>query len=257
MKSRSVAIGIALVLALVATLALSVYISGVKKRAQTGGGAVTVVVAKEDIPSGTRLDPLIDQGQFTTKSVPSDLRLKGAVTDLTQLRHQVTSAPIFAGEQMTTDRLGTTTLGGGALGIRQGYEALTVELSTERTVAGSVHQGDHVTIYATFKDVNLVPPSQLRQFLAGKVTGSAATANVGDWTVTLVPDARVLKVDSGTTTSDKVDITLELTARDAQRLVFAQNNGDVWLGLLAPGQTGQAEDPVTTNDALDLRGGGK
>ena len=39
-------------------------------------------------------------------------------------------------------------------------------------------------------------------------------------------------------------LTLDLTKRDAQNLVFAQENGHLWFGLLPPGDKGR---PLTAS----------
>jgi hypothetical protein len=41
-------------------------------------------------------------------------------------------------------------------------------------------------------------------------------------------------------------VTLALRPHDALKVVFAEENGFVWLGLLPPGQTGSALPPLTT-----------
>jgi hypothetical protein len=45
-------------------------------------------------------------------------------------------------------------------------------------------------------------------------------------------------------------VTMALRPRDAQRVVFGQENGSVWLGLLPPGQAGTAQPPFTTGQVV-------
>lgn len=234
MRSRGLMMGIAVLLALGATAAVFMYVNGVRHDARTTGGMVTVVVATHDIPAGTRLDELVANGGFTTEQIPSGAVVRGAVTSLDQLRGKQTSAPIIADEQVSTARLaGSVELGGGLLGIPDGYEAVSIPLDASRVAGGAVVQGDEVTIYATFDAT------------AANVKETALSGT----TVTLVPQVQVLRVDSpdaSTTTSTQSTtvITLALRPQDAAKVVFAQEKGSVWLGLLPPGQKGVSVAPI-------------
>ena len=68
MRSRGLVVAIAVVLAVVASAAVILYTNGVKEDAVTGGSLSEVVVASQDIPANTNLNPLIDQGAFTPHS---------------------------------------------------------------------------------------------------------------------------------------------------------------------------------------------
>lgn len=218
-RNRSIAGLLAILLAVVATIAVFAYVNNVRNEAKTGATDVAVVVAKQDIPVGTRLDSLLSAGAFGTISVASADLVKDAITSLDALKGKTTSAAIVEGEQITSARLeGSTTLAGGSLGIPKGEQAVTVPLDISRVVGGVLQRGDHVTVYATFSQ-----------------GGQAGT------TVTLIPDALVLKAeDSGTTGSSTTtqNVTLALHPTDNQKLIFAQEQGTVWFGLLPPGQKG-------------------
>jgi pilus assembly protein CpaB len=237
LKGRGLVGGLALLLALLATVLVFLYVKNVKDTAEEGGDKVAVVVAKEDIPAGTQLDDLVSGGSFDTESFPEEAVVRGAVTDLQELEGQTTSAAIIAGEQMSTARLqGNEQPLGGNLGIPKGYLAVTVPLDHSRVTGGAIQRGDHVTIFGTFSNAG------------ADGGGGASTAGA---TVTLVPDVKVLELDlsqedgaaaeAGTTN----EITLALRARDAQKVIFGQEQGTVWLGLIPPGETGKANPPTT------------
>lgn len=232
MKIRGLTVILALLVASAATGAVLLYVRGVQGEAQTGtGDLVQVIVAKEDIPAGTDLNGLIQEGAFTTRAMPRDLVLEGAVVSLSQLQGQQTGAAILAEEQIPMMRLrGEEEFGGGVLGIPEGLEAVTAKLETSRAAGGALQDGDRVTIFGTF-------PGTER----------------GDVTVTLVPDVLVLRADQpggGTGTTDELLLTLALEPRDAQRFVFAQEFGSVWLGLLPPNQDGTRQPPVSLGEVL-------
>jgi Flp pilus assembly protein CpaB len=244
MKSRSLVVAGALILALLATAGVFLYVSNVKEEAETGGALTTVLVSTTDIPAGTDLDSLADQGAFTPEQFPSDSVVQGAVTSVGQLRGRAAAVPILAGEQIALSRLSGTQekLPGGVFGLQEGYEAVAVRLTAEQMLGENLQTGDHVTFFAHFTELG----------------GSGA---LDDQTAVVVPDARVLDVttpvadaDATTTESDEVIaeqlVTLELTQEQGQQLVFAQNSGEVWLGLIRPGDRAPSEGPIDVSKIL-------
>jgi pilus assembly protein CpaB len=228
MRSRGLVIAIAFVLAATATMVVYLYLLGVQRQGNDNE-MVSVVVSEQSIPAGTDLDNLIAQGAFDTRSVPRSALVNGAVLDLSDLRNQESSAAIAAGEQITTARLrGNTQLPGGSLGIPDGYQALTLPLDAPRLAGGAIERSDRVTIFGTFTQI------------------SSTTGNTPPSTVTLVPQAEILKVSGSAEETGSKDywVTLALKPRDAQKVVFAQEQGAVWLSLLPPNQKGINAPPV-------------
>lgn len=263
MKRGGVALVVTVLLAAAAAAAVFLYVTNVKQNAETGGGTVAIVVAKEDIPASTDLDPLIEEGMFETRTVLRDDMVQGAVTDVLQLRGQRTAYPILAGEQIAAARLqGELQAGGGLLGIPEGHEAITVSLDAPRAVAGALGDGDEVTIYATFDNV---PVAQIRA-QSVTVTESSTTAKglrasaSPTATVVLVPQVQVLRVYGSTAGIDgsqqgpqatgTLSVTLALLPEDAQKLVFSMEQGTVWLGLLPPNASGKDLKPISFAQVL-------
>jgi len=261
MKRGSVALVVTVALAVAAAGAVFLFVTNVKRHAETGGGTVTVLVSNQDIPASTDLDPLIADGVFNAKAVSGDDVIEGAVTDVFQLRGQRTAYPILAGEQIAAARLqGTLQAAGGLLGIPEGHQALTIALEPPRAVAGALGEGDEVAIYASFDNV---PVAQVRA-KSVTVTESSATATgvkttvSPTQTVVLVPQVQVLSVYGSILSgsqevqqgSGQVSVTLALLPEDAQRLVFAMEQGTVWLGLLPPNASGRGLKPVSFAQVL-------
>ena len=240
MKSRGLVVGIAVVLAAAAAAFVLLYTNGVKKDAATGGSLSTVIVSKQDIPANTALNPLIDKGAFTQLKVPADAVVDGAVTDVSQLKGHVTTAPVLANEQIPVSRLDNGTApAGGALGIGNGHVAVSLSVPVQAAVNGAISRGDYVAVYATFSNPRGLqgntPQAQLQA--AQKANGQTSLPTL---TVTLIPAARVLDVvnpvvdDTGRATTNQVTLTLDLAPSDAQNLVYAQQTATTWLGLLPP-----------------------
>ena len=238
MKTRSVAVMIAFLLAAGATLGVFLYVRGVKhNNATSAANMTTVIVSKQDISAGTKLDSLISSGAFTTLQVPNDAVISGSVTDLSQLQGQTTSTFILKGEQIATARLqGSTAETGGALGIPNGYEAVSVSLEAQRTVNAVPQAGDHVVVYATL----------------AQTSAPAVGAKSGPETVIVVPDVEVLANPAGVGI-----VTLALKPLDASKVILAQSQGDVWLSLLPPNANGTQQPPVRLGDLGRVTAAGK
>jgi Flp pilus assembly protein CpaB len=266
MKSRGLVVGIAAVLTVAAAAFVFLYTNGVKQEAATGGSLSTVIVAKQDIPANTALDPLLEQGVFTQLSVPTDAVVDGAITDPSQLRGLTTTAPILANEQIPASRLDTGQAPkGGPLGISEGNVAVSFEVDAAAGVNGAITSGSYITVYATFDSPQYIPGTTPQQVIA-KINQAAANGS-GDpsvtlptITVTLIPAARVLDVQNptvdadGNTTGNNVELTLDLKPADAQNLVYAQKTATTWIGLLPPRDTEGHPLPFSVIPANRLAG---
>jgi Flp pilus assembly protein CpaB len=219
MRVRGAAVFLAMLLAFGATVAVFLYVKGVRRQATTTTGTVTVIVSKVDIPVGTPMDSLINQGAFTTRGMPQNALVQGVVTDLGQMRGKVAGYPILAGEQISTLRFqGTAGVAGGVLGIPDGYEAITLSLDPSRQVDGAITRGSRVQLFATY----------------------------GARTFVLVPDVLILKAGSQVPGAPvSATVTMALKPADAEKVILAQENAKIWLGLLPPNQAGQQLPSVT------------
>ena len=244
MRSRGLVVALALLLAVAAAAAVVLYTNGVKQQAQTGGNLKTVIVAAQDIPAGTSLDDLVAKGGFKELSVPVDAVVQGAVTNVSQLRGTTTTAPIVANEQVTTSSLSSgEQVQGGMLGISPGHIAVTVQMDTPQGVNGHIQRGDNVTVYATFQGASIIKGT-IQQLTTGSTAITSDRQDLPDFTVTLIPTVKVLDVvnptvdDTGKVVGDTVTVTLDLTKKDAENLVFAEEGAKLYLGLLPPGEQG-------------------
>jgi pilus assembly protein CpaB len=229
---RSFTAVITVLFALAAAGGVFLFMSNVRDKAETVE-TVNVVVSTQDLPAGEELDPLIESGVFRTKAVPRDDLVSGVITDAYQLQGQRLAYPVLAGEQIPAARLaGPLQAGGGVLGIPEGYQAASVTLESQRIVAGAIQPGDHVEVFGTF---------------TSERTGNPTTRVV-------IPDALVLAVptpdeSTGASPVRGGTLTLAVTPEDASLLIFAQEQGRVWLTLLPPNQPG-VEVPPANQGAL-------
>jgi Flp pilus assembly protein CpaB len=256
MRSRGLVVAIAVVLAVLAAVGVIVYTNQVKNSATTED-TVAVVVSNQDIPASTELNPLIDQGGvFKQIRVPKDALVSGAVVNLDQLRDQVTSAPILANEQIPSSRLGQGI--SNLLGISPGHMALSMELDSPPGGNGHIQQGDSISVFATFSKgtpiqykqlTDLFGKAAIAKFLqdvqAAGATVSASNLSVVvmpfDYTFQLIRSVKVLDIDNpavdqttGKSAGGNIVFALDLLPDEARDIVFSNNFGSLWLGLLPP-----------------------
>ncbi len=261
MRSRGLVVVLALILATLATVGVFLYSRGVKEEAREGTDLVSVVVSEVDIPANSDLNQFIRDGRFTTVEIGQEALIDDAITEISQLENLRNSVVIFAQEQIPLARVQGGEVPGGLLSIPEGHQAMTVALDAPRAISGTLAGGDNVTIYATFSGVELV---QLNKKFQVKETpqGEGGETPRFDTTVVLVPQVEVLRVirevssvNEDVVTDDQsassaVQVVLALTPEEAQKFVFALEQGLVYLSLLPPDQDGVALDPLTVAQIL-------
>ena len=104
MRSRSLVVTLAVLLAAGAMAAVFLYVNNVREDARTGGELTTVIVPKTDIAAGTQLDELIAADAFTEQEVPTDAVVSGSVTSIDDLTGRTAEQAILQGEQIEQQR---------------------------------------------------------------------------------------------------------------------------------------------------------
>lgn len=261
MRSRGLVVAIAVVLAVAAAAAVILYTQGIKEGV---GGGTTVIVASQDIPPNTQLQPLVDQGVFGEVQIPKEALVTGALTTTEGLGSATTTQQIFANEQIPVSRLSTSDTPLNRLGISPEHLAVSVEIDAPQGGLGNVVAGDNVQVFATYQSVSVIPVT-LQQYIRQPASATAAPQKqLPPFTLTLIPTVKVLKiqnppvdVETGRSDSSRIQVTLDLLPEDAQNLVFAQENARIWLGLLPPEEEGLQLPASTVPLELLLRGARK
>ena len=230
MRRGSFAAVVTILFAAAAAGGVFLFMKNVRQEATTPEATVDVLVSQSDIPAGSELDPLIDEGNFVVTEVPAGIVIQGVITDVYQIQGQRTAYPILAGEQISAARLaGPLQAAGGTLGIPAGYQAASLTLEPQRSVAGALKQGDHVEIFGTFT--------------AGTKNADTTRVVIPDALVLAVPGVNAQAAGSGNT------LTLAVTPVEASLLIFAQEQGRIWLVLLPPNEIG-VEVPAVSSRSL-------
>lgn len=142
---------VAVVLALVAALLTSFYVTNYQRTVRQDETNVPVFVAAKDIPVGTAGADLARGGMLTKADVVKRSVVPGAITDPAQLDRLVASQQILAGEQVTTRRFATPSEQGVSAQLKGTMRALQVPGDANQLLAGTLKTGDRIDIVASLK----------------------------------------------------------------------------------------------------------
>ncbi len=173
---------LSLIVALLATLAQCRYVQSRETALLYDSEPLPTLVATRDIPPHVRLD----ETMVVRKDVPRTWQQPKALTKVDDVIGQITSVPIFAGEQVVATKLVTADDAGLAYYVPTGTRAIALGVDVFNAVGGHIKAGNHVDILGNF-DFGSGEKSDLR-------------------TVTIMQDVQVLSVvdDIGTITARQV-----------------------------------------------------
>jgi pilus assembly protein CpaB len=246
MQSRVLAILIAVVLALVATVALVVYVNGADRRAIADQKPVYVWVAKEPIQAGTSGESAQNAGQIVRKPVPSASVVAGGVRSFEQLRNRFAAVDIVAGEQLLLKRwVGSEDVAGRRLlPIPEKHQALSIGLDLQRQVAGFVTPGDKVSMLITRPQGER---GEETEFLLQNVSVLA----VGTTALTNAAAQGGGRVSQGKGSQSVTAVTLAIKEQYVKYVVHAVEQGSIYLTLMPPGAVAaQRGKPVDNVDDI-------
>jgi pilus assembly protein CpaB len=228
----------ALVLLVAGTAVLLGYVHGADARAFAGTRTVEVLVVDELIPAGTpasELTPLV-----RTELLPAKAATAGRVTDLSALSGRVATVDLQPGEQLLTSRFARAEdQVAGTVQVPDGLSEVSVLLEPQRAVGGRVAAGDTVGVYLSQASGDAPQTAAvLHGVLVTQVQGAPAAPD---------PDADPELVAAGAP-AENILLTLAVSSRDAETIVFGVEHGTLWLALESEGdETGGTRvlDPGT------------
>jgi pilus assembly protein CpaB len=231
MRGRVVAVLVALALAVAATAVLVAYAAGADRRAIANQQPVLVYVAKARIPAGTSGEDAQNRGLIEHIALPRRAVAAGAVRSLEQLGGRVAAVDIVPGEQLLTARwVGRGEAPGGRLlAIPEGHQAVSVALDPTRQVSGFVTPGDRVSVVVSLSLPRSGRPQRTSRFLLQdiQVLAVGGTAQEG---------RRAGQAQGQGRAQSPSAVTLAVRPADVERVVFAAENGSLYLSLLPTGQ---------------------
>jgi pilus assembly protein CpaB len=245
MQSRVLAILVAVVLALVATAALVVYVNGADRRAVSGQEPRMVWVAAQLIKAGTSGQTARNTGLIKQVPVPNKNVVAGAVLSMPQIENRYAAVDIVAGEQLLLRRwVGAEDVAGRRLlQIEPGHQALAIEMDMVRQVAGFVTPGDKVSLVLSMKRPAPGGDLERSQFLLQNVqvlaVGATALANSA-------AQGGGSRVNQGR--GEVAAVTLSIPDERVEQVVYAAENGSIYMTLLPPDAKDVPSDGGATAD---------
>ena len=226
---------IAVALAGFAALLVTLYVSNYKSSVQHGQEKISVPVAAHAIPAGTLGTDVISKGWLTTKQIPHDDVVPGAVASADQIKGLVAIQATYAGEQITTSRFGPRVQQGIPGQISATQRAVQIAGDPNQTLANVLQPGDSVdfegVLDVAFGANQSFPFSRIvvRNL---KVLGTEAVG------------APTPKLNGGATGGSQSAVLLRMTDQQSQKIMLIvaaakASNSAYWTLELRPGLKSQ------------------
>jgi pilus assembly protein CpaB len=234
MRSRWIVLAAALVLGLLAAIGAGQYVSAVRAQAQAGATPVAVLVARVDIPKGTSVDEITTKSMTEIRKIPQDYVSAGAISSLKIVDGRVLAVPLVKGEQISSTRFQFPSDAGLSFAVPSGMVALTVPADETHGVAGLVKPGDSLAVVCSIKE----DPNNESSWRTHVLVNGAQVLAVGHSTGADAGGGEQQQASNGgafgaaSQAKPASSITLALLPKDLERVVFAEEVGRVWLGLL-------------------------
>jgi pilus assembly protein CpaB len=203
-------------LGLLAVVLVMIYVSKVRNNEDVGKQLVSVLVASRDISAGTPGSSL-QSGALTTKHVPRKAAVPGWISSPTQVKGEVVTTNILAGEQVSTRRFAPAAASGVRSDIRGTSRVVQLAGDPNQVLDGTLKPGDRVDVLGTWTPVD------------------CDTCKIS---AVIVRNALVLatssELPSGTSSSngsEQVPVQLRLTDEEANAVFWMEKNGAWWLML--------------------------
>ena len=227
LTTRRGTITLGIVAAVLAAIALLVYLNQYRNSVNNGNQTVSVLVAKSLIQKGTPGNIVGSTGLYELTNIPKKQVKTGAFVDPATLTGKVAAIDIFPGQQITSADFVAANAAALAQNLASDQRAVVVPLDSPAEVGGQIAAGDHVDVWVGIN--------------------AQATAGV---TRPLVREVLQNMYVMGATAGN---VTLRATPRESGELIFASTNAKIWLVLRpAVGSTTTKPPLITVNDLLGL-----
>ncbi|TFV80223.1 hypothetical protein E4P40_17765 [Blastococcus sp. CT_GayMR20] len=228
MRRRLLAAFAALILIVAGSFVLLAYVRGAEDRALDGVRTVEVLVVEQPVPAGTAGEDLADL--VTIETLPAKAVLPGRVTDLRSLTGRVATVDLQVGEQLLGSRFTRPTdlQAPGTVEVPEGLQEISVLLEPQRTNGGRLTAGDTVGVYLSqvLADDTRQTSAVLHGVLVSQVQGAPSAAG---------PAEDGAETAAAGTPLASLMVTLAVSAKDAETVVFGMEHGTLWLSLETTG----------------------
>ncbi len=178
---------------------------------------VVVVVAKQDLPRGARLQPAL----FARRKVPAEYVHSSAITPekFGQYIGQKLGAPLKGGEPLLDVHLESAAAVFSST-LENGNRALTTEVDEVNSISGMLRPTDHIDLMATARHSGSTKPDVTFPLLSN---------------VEVLATGQVTRKRDGTNQPHTyTTITLSVSPADAERIIVAKSSGKLTAVLRNP-----------------------
>ncbi len=253
-RSNRLFLVMGLLLGILAAVVAAVYLnSATTEKTVSGGSGVTtvpVVVAAQDMPSGTR----IAAEMLTVKSIAEDAVLVGVFDKTESIVGQVTTMPVTAGEQIIPAKItGSQTaiqeFGANApldLIVSEGKRAVSVEVNDIVGAGGLIRPGDFVDVILTVR-TKAGPDGQSHNQISATVIQGVKVLAVAQEVTATGPDAAANPDENKDANKDATTVTLEVAPIQGEVAALADGCRLNFDGRLALALRGFGDGGTVTN----------
>ena len=259
MRLRVILMIVAIIIAGVAVFGVIAYISNIRQTAEKEVEKIEVLVAVQNIPKDTFVEDLMSSKSVELLAIPRKYIAEGVLTTLDNFKGFVTISPISKGEQITSTKFVKPEQVGLAFNISGDMVAISIPVDEVIGVSNLISIGDMVNVIATFK-----PEEKQAETAADTTTVETQAVEAGQEeilteikepiTKTLLWNVKVLYLGTREITAEEQKekdskilsnqaakdekaiivntVTLAVSPEDAEKLVFSEEMGLVWLALV-------------------------
>src|SRR5215208_6518261 len=231
-RTRNIVLAVAV--AAFAAMLTAFYVSNYKRHVQQDQQNVPVLVAKRKIDTGTPGREAVSKGLAAVETLPRRRVVTGSFSSVEQLQGLVAAEDVYPGEQVTARRFRPLEERGVRSKLDGNLRAIEVAGTRHDLLAGTLKEGDHTDVVANFK-----------------LESTAAGSNFS-FTRLILRDILVLRAPSGGDDSavggsdDEAKVQLALTDSQAQKLFYAEKNGEWALTLRPVNNSADSPESVET-----------
>jgi pilus assembly protein CpaB len=238
MGRRTLLLVSALLIAALGSTMVYLYAQSADARAREGLELRSVYVATQDIEEGTTVEEAMANFWFEPDEISADAVVDGALSSTQPISNQVSLVKIYAGEQIVQQKFGPVEEASGPVPLEEGHIAIAVSINDPQRVANFVTPGSSVAIFVTGPRDGEEGTSLLLE--------KVKVAAVGDSTS---PPATTTGQQS--TQGESALLTLDVPQADAQKIIFAQTQGPLYLGLVNAASNVSKGQATTSENLFD------
>ena len=217
MNTRRTTLIVAVILAIGTGFLTLNYLSGLQRQANGDSAPRTILVAAQDIPARVP----ITAAMLSSVTRPASAVEPDAMADPSQAVGALSLITIPAGATVTQSKIGRPTDVGLPVRLTPGMRAVSVQIDKVKGISGLVEPGDRVDVIADPPKTGNNPPPASTILRGVRVLAIGSTLEYSSAT----PSPQ----EANSTT-----VTLEVTPKQADLLVMADNNSMLRLALRSP-----------------------